>query len=84
MGTAVSAWQWLPRIQLTTSRSRSYLPPCLVARAGRKRLPAFHRSPKTNDELLTCGIPHSGQERAYALLAQWAKECWGFGCEHDW
>ena len=25
--------------QLTTSRSRSYLPPCLVARAGRKHLP---------------------------------------------
>ena len=35
---------------------------CLVARAGRKRLPACHRSPKTNDALLTCGIPHSGQE----------------------
>ena len=41
----MSAWQRLPRIQkdkktqLTTSRSRSYLPPCLVARAGRKHLP---------------------------------------------
>ena len=49
-------------------------PPCLVARAGRKHFPVSRRSPKTNDALLTCGNPHSGQERAYALLVQWAKK----------
>ena len=34
------------KIQLTTSRSRSYLPPCLVARAGRKHLPVV--TPKSH------------------------------------
>ena len=58
MGTAMSAWQRLPRIQLTTTnkqtnlrtqlttpRPRKLPSPCLVARAGRKHLPVVAPTP---------------------------------------
>ena len=66
----MSAWQRLPRIQLPASRSRSYLPPCLVARAGRKRLPAFHRSPKTNVERVKSHIRAKNELTLYSPSGQ--------------
>ena len=62
MGTAMSAWQRLPRIQLTTSRSRSYLPPCLVARAGRKHLPVV--TPKSHTRRSGTKAPTFGPRKS--------------------
>ena len=58
----MSAWQRLPRIQLTTSRSRSYLPPCLVARAGRKHLPVV--TPKSHTRRSVTKVPTFGPRKS--------------------
>ena len=48
--------------QLTTSRSRSYLPPCLVARAGRKHLPVV--TPKSHTRRSVTKIPTFGPRKS--------------------
>ena len=58
----MSAWQRLPRIQLTTSRSRSYLPPCLVARAWRKHLRVV--TPKSRTRRSVTKVPTFGPRKS--------------------
>ena len=48
--------------QLTTSRSRSYLPPCLVARAGRKHLPVV--TPKSHTRRSVTKVPTFGPRKS--------------------
>ena len=48
--------------QLTTSRSRSYLPPCPVARAGRRHLPVV--TPKSHTRRSVTKIPTFGPRKS--------------------
>ena len=51
-----------PAAQLTTSRSRSYLPPCLVSRAGRKHLPVV--TPKSHTRRSVTKVPTFGPRKS--------------------
>ena len=48
--------------QLPASRSRSYLPPCLVARAGRKHLPVV--TPKSHTRRSVTKVPTFGPRKS--------------------
>ena len=58
----VEEFQIDEKTQLTTSRSRSYLPPCLVARAGRKHLPVV--TPKSHTRRSVTKVPTFGPRKS--------------------